>query len=124
MAKVTSTSDWQPNSQVVSPITINQRANAAQAQSAPGLASAAVAMVKKLLPFLAGGVVILGGIKIIYEKYVVKDPGELRGVRIGFYNLFVVGIMAAVFALGSATVAAWWAKVQSNMTQAAKLAGG
>lgn len=124
MAKVTSTAEYYPDSQVVSPAVIQNRANLAAVQSAPNLASTAVAKAKSLFPFLAGGFVILGAMKIVYEKFVVKDPGELRGPKIGLYTFIVVGTMAMVFALGVQTVSAFWSKVQSNMQQAANMPSG
>jgi len=87
---------------------VTARTPAAQAPSTPTGAAQSGSLVnraKALWPYVAGGFVVLAVGKLLYEKYVIKDAAELKGVRIGWYNFITVGVMAMVFALGVQVVA-------------------
>jgi hypothetical protein len=109
----TSTSVWNPGLQAAIPTAATRARDAAQTQQdKPGFIQGLVDRAQSLWPILAGGIVVLAVIKFVYEKWIVDDASELRGVRIGWYNLLVVGVMAWVFRVGADVAAGGIAKAQ------------
>ena len=94
---------------------IAQRQSAAQT---PSVLAAVKARAKGFVPLVAGGIVLLAGLKIVQEKFI--HPGGLPAghVRIGLTNFAIVGLMAMVFAVGVQTVQGLFAHAQQTMTNA------
>jgi len=109
----TSTSVWNPGLNSVIPTAATAAKQAATTQQdKPGFIQSLVDRATVIWPLFAAGVVVLAVIKFVYEKWVVDDASELRGVRIGWYNFIVVGVLALVFRAGVDTAAGGVAKIQ------------
>ncbi len=107
------TSAWGHENAIPAQSQVSQIA-AIQNAAQPATDRSLIGRAKALWPYVAGGFVILAIIKLLYEKYVVRDETELRGLRIGWYNFIVVGVMALVFELGAQTVAGGIAQVKNK----------
>ena len=109
-----STAAWHGDSTVIPQQNVATRTAAIQTQAQPATNRSLISRMQALWPYVAGGFVVLAVIKLLYEKFVVHDEAELRGVRIGWYNFIAVGVMAMVFSLGTQVVAGGIAQFQSS----------